>query len=383
MNPFLYLLSIASFALSIAAVTLFVLVHLEHRTRILKYYVFFITNVAVFSLIDIIHAYLLNYYKVVPIPISIIFWELIFLFSGSLIYFYAILIWSLLKLKHGLLIQRITIAAALFIVISGIIPFCVSQTPEKILHTLEYFSHVILDPLEFVYGFFMFVVLLKNYKKTHLSVIRTTIRANIVLIAISILLLLVLNVIALYIPLDVNLSTYIYFEILYILWNLGSIIYFLSLARETASNAAGGGTLNKHISFNKAEQVLSDTLQKYEKSGMSDNEAKESFKLLLAYMANKKPYLDPDISLESLSGQTRIPRHHLSRIINQYKKCNFYDFLNGYRIEEFKNIMRINRNITILEAALESGYNSKTAFYSAFRKATGITPLEFSKKITK
>ena len=60
---------------------------------------------------------------------------------------------------------------------------------------------------------------------------------------------------------------------------------------------------------------------------------------------------------------------------------NFFDFINSYRIEMAKELIinPLPHTRTILDIAMESAFNSKSAFYSAFKKQTGITPAEFKK----
>lgn len=115
---------------------------------------------------------------------------------------------------------------------------------------------------------------------------------------------------------------------------------------------------------------------KYEKSGLSQTQAEESMKSLLNYMEEEKPYLDPELNLTTLSDMTKIPRNILSQIINELLRKNFYDFINQYRIEEFQRRASDpkNRNLKILSLAFDSGFNSKPAFNSVFKKLTGTTP---------
>jgi AraC-like DNA-binding protein len=75
--------------------------------------------------------------------------------------------------------------------------------------------------------------------------------------------------------------------------------------------------------------------------------------------------------------------HRLSQVINESFHQNFYDFINTYRIEESK-IRLINPEsdkYKIISIAYDSGFSSKSSFYNAFRKNTGITPGEYLKKM--
>jgi AraC-like DNA-binding protein len=60
-------------------------------------------------------------------------------------------------------------------------------------------------------------------------------------------------------------------------------------------------------------------------------------------------------------------------------KKNFYDLINGYRVEEAKRLLldTKNRNYTILSVGFEAGFNSKTTFNTVFKKFTGHTPTDF------
>lgn len=99
-----------------------------------------------------------------------------------------------------------------------------------------------------------------------------------------------------------------------------------------------------------------------------------------------QPYLNPDINLESFSKITGIKKHELSFTINNGFNMNFFDFINHYRIKEFNEIIlekqTRNESIFYIEVAYQVGFNSKSAFYRAFKKETGYTPSDyFSKKM--
>ena len=98
-------------------------------------------------------------------------------------------------------------------------------------------------------------------------------------------------------------------------------------------------------------------------------------------MENRKLYLNPDLSMHDLSEELSISVKHLSCLINQSFHVNFYDFINQYRIEDSKKLLResLQSKTTILEIAYQTGFNSKSTFNSAFKKMTGMTPSEFRK----
>jgi AraC-like DNA-binding protein len=103
------------------------------------------------------------------------------------------------------------------------------------------------------------------------------------------------------------------------------------------------------------------------------------------HMKSNKPFENPKISLNELSGQLKMPSHLLSKIINDNFHQNFFDYINSYRVAEFKEKVKDpkNQNLTFLGLAYEVGFNSKTAFNRAFKKITNQTPREYFESIKK
>lgn len=101
---------------------------------------------------------------------------------------------------------------------------------------------------------------------------------------------------------------------------------------------------------------------------------------LIHYMATEKPYLDPDLSLADLARRMRTNPVILSQVINAGVGKNFNDFVNEYRVEEFKRQVHNPKNdrFSFLGLALDCGFNSKATFNRAFRKFTGQSPKEFA-----
>lgn len=87
-------------------------------------------------------------------------------------------------------------------------------------------------------------------------------------------------------------------------------------------------------------------------------------------------YMDPDITLDKLAESLKILPRDLSSLINRHFGVNFYEFINRYRIEEAKRMLTSEkyRATTITDIYLKVGFNSKSVFYTFFKKLEGITP---------
>jgi len=122
--------------------------------------------------------------------------------------------------------------------------------------------------------------------------------------------------------------------------------------------------------------------QKYKGSNLQNHQKDLYQSKLLDFMEQEKPYLDPELSINQFSEQINIPSYYVSQIINEKLNCTFLDFVNQYRINEAKKkLMDASKNhFTVMAIAHDSGFNSKTAFYSAFKKNVGGTPNQFRKK---
>ncbi len=122
--------------------------------------------------------------------------------------------------------------------------------------------------------------------------------------------------------------------------------------------------------------------RKYEKSSLMHSEKNLYQKKLTEHMEREKPYLNPSLSLTDLALAISISSRELSQVLNETFNQHFYDFLNHYRIKESMGLLKHSSNghKTILEVAYSVGFNSKSAFNTAFKKHTGSTPSEFRRK---
>ena len=118
---------------------------------------------------------------------------------------------------------------------------------------------------------------------------------------------------------------------------------------------------------------------KYSGSRLSEIEAAQIAKQITKHIESSKTYLNPDLTLSQLAAEIGMSNHILSQVINEQLKLNFFDFVNQYRVEEFKKRIANSdfENFSLLGIALDCGFNSKSAFNRIFKKTTGLTPSQF------
>ncbi|SHG50753.1 AraC-type DNA-binding protein [Flavobacterium fluvii] len=108
----------------------------------------------------------------------------------------------------------------------------------------------------------------------------------------------------------------------------------------------------------------------------------EKFLIIKNYIKKNKRFLDPSFSLERLSSEMGISTSKLSHLINQESGYNFPDYINLLRVEKAKKFLIKSdySSYTIVAIGLECGFNSKSTFYTAFKKFTNVTPSEFKEQ---
>lgn len=96
-------------------------------------------------------------------------------------------------------------------------------------------------------------------------------------------------------------------------------------------------------------------------------------------MEREQPYRNGELMLDDLAAQVAMTPHELSQLINESAGVNFADYLNRHRVEALKRALHdpLQTSASILDLAMASGFNSKSAMNRAFKKHTGMTPGEF------
>ncbi len=148
--------------------------------------------------------------------------------------------------------------------------------------------------------------------------------------------------------------------------------------REIEFHKKTTGTLKEQI---KAFLSQKDR-KRYEGSNLTPEQQDIYLRKLLRYMKAEKPYLDSELTVKRLATGLSVSHRELSQVINESAGMHFYDFVNRYRVEAAKRMLQesiLKDEMSILGIAYEVGFNSKSSFNTAFKKATGITPSQYRK----
>jgi AraC-like DNA-binding protein len=120
---------------------------------------------------------------------------------------------------------------------------------------------------------------------------------------------------------------------------------------------------------------------KYERSKLDDERLGRIAARIDAVCAAEQLHLDPNLSLRKLSSATGVSEINLSQTFSRLLNTNFFEYVNARRVEEAKALLLASDH-SVLQIAIDAGFNSRSAFYSAFKESTGLTPVGYRKSGT-
>ncbi|MEQ9424454.1 MAG: AraC family transcriptional regulator [Cyclobacteriaceae bacterium] len=158
---------------------------------------------------------------------------------------------------------------------------------------------------------------------------------------------------------EMRLTSYMTGPVIY-----SAIIYFISFY-----------ILKNHSLF------FNEPKQKYSNIQIGKDELKSYQGKVENLVLHQEFYLKPDFTLGILSAETKIPKHILSHVFNMHLNQSFTDYTNGFRIDRAITLFEdpASNNLKISAIAYECGFNTLSAFNSAFKKKTGKTPSEYKR----
>jgi AraC-like DNA-binding protein len=126
-------------------------------------------------------------------------------------------------------------------------------------------------------------------------------------------------------------------------------------------------------------EPVSEDAEKYKNSNLNEDRLLELAEKITTAFNKEKIYLNPNLNAEQLAHSIGIPSYQISQVINIGLKTTFFDLLSLNRIEEVKVRLADPKwaQKNIIEIAYDCGFNSKSAFNTAFKKYTNMTPSEY------
>lgn len=122
----------------------------------------------------------------------------------------------------------------------------------------------------------------------------------------------------------------------------------------------------------------------YQNSTMTEETKKLIREKIETYVTGSKSYLDPEMSMDTLSEKLGIPKYQLTEVLNTVIGKNFFQYINYHRVEEVKRRLSDKNNPYSIEAiGFDCGFASKSSFYTVFKNQTGMTPAMFRDSLQK
>ena len=115
-------------------------------------------------------------------------------------------------------------------------------------------------------------------------------------------------------------------------------------------------------------------------SSLSDVRPADSliYKGILYQLEIRRAFLDSSLSLKKLSMMLETNQTYLSNAVNRYFGCHLKELVNTYRVEYAKELLRSGK-CPPEELPQRCGFLSRSAFYAAFKKVTGVSPQRYMK----
>lgn len=120
---------------------------------------------------------------------------------------------------------------------------------------------------------------------------------------------------------------------------------------------------------------------KYGRVKIDEEECERIVRRMKGLLEKNKMYANPELKMSEVADRLDVSASKLSQVFNLYLNENYYDFINRYRIDEFKRLVAEGEydRYTLTALSEKCGFK-KSTFFSSFRKFEGMTPTEYLKK---
>lgn len=116
--------------------------------------------------------------------------------------------------------------------------------------------------------------------------------------------------------------------------------------------------------------LVFQTSMKVEVSPLNIKKVKEAFE-------DEHMYRVPGITIGQLSEQLEIPAYLITHCVRDLYKMTFPEVVNHFRINEVQSLLLLDDNVKVEALAYDVGFKTPSAFYAAFKKQTGMSPIAY------
>lgn len=147
--------------------------------------------------------------------------------------------------------------------------------------------------------------------------------------------------------------------------------------------------IQNHIRIIKQDEELSKHINKtlgQDIATIDNDKANDILPKLNLLFSEEKIYRTQGLNINMVAQQLGTNRDYLSKAINSHLQKGFNEYINYFRVEEAKEILKKQNkgeslNYTMLTIAEEVGFTGTSTFYTAFKQAVGLTPSEYKKTL--
>ncbi|MEO0339410.1 MAG: helix-turn-helix domain-containing protein [Bacteroidota bacterium] len=127
--------------------------------------------------------------------------------------------------------------------------------------------------------------------------------------------------------------------------------------------------------------IMYVAVEKYRKQKLENTQANKLIEELNSLMEKEEVYLKADLKMPLVAQSISSSTHDLSQALNGHLGLSFNDYINQLRIKKACELLQTQHHLTIEGIGKEVGFNSRSAFYTAFKNVKGQTPGQFKKQI--
>lgn len=122
-------------------------------------------------------------------------------------------------------------------------------------------------------------------------------------------------------------------------------------------------------------------LPRYQNKKIEGQQANSLIANLHYQLEVEKRFKDANLTLPQLAKLMKISVPQLSQLLNDNLESSFNHYINQYRINEAKRMLESAPQMSLELIAEQSGFNSQSTFYNAFKRIENTTPARYRQQL--